>query len=157
MDNKLLTLATLRNIIITTALFFCSLILGACQPMPQESSSTGLCQFEEGPCKKTISGIEIALQIHPAHVPLEEELTLNFSLGSGVIVKDAHIEGINMYMGKTPIMFDSTTERDDQVEGMSFLGSCSEPRMRWQVIVTLQDQLGNERRVTFPFASQKRF
>ncbi len=63
----------------------------------------------------------------------EEELFIRFDLPENYRVKNAWIEGINMYMGKSPVIFDDSPQR-----GVTFLGSCNLDTMQWALYVKLE-------------------
>ncbi|WP_395343238.1 hypothetical protein PN836_002955 [Ningiella sp. W23] len=64
----------------------------------------------------------------------EEELFLNFELPETVKIEDIWIEGVNMYMGKTPVLFEDENAPN---RGVTFLGSCNLDEMQWQLKVQL--------------------
>ena len=55
----------------------------------------------------------------------------------GVKIVNAWIEGVNMYMGKTPIIFEQTPS-----VGITFLGSCNLPEMKWRINIEAQNNEG---------------
>ena len=61
----------------------------------------------------------------------EESVTVNLSVPEGIEIESAWIEGVNMYMGKIPVLLDSDDE--GKWSGWFMLGSCSEPVMKWQL------------------------
>lgn len=68
---------------------------------------------------------------------IEEELFINFNISSGYKIKNAWIEGVNMYMGKTPVIFTEPTDKSN-VEAVTFLGSCSQANMNWQLFIEVE-------------------
>ncbi len=65
----------------------------------------------------------------------EEELFLNFGFPETLQIKNAWIEGVNMYMGKTPILFEDANNRN---RGVTFLGSCNLSEMEWVLYVEFE-------------------
>lgn len=81
--------------------------------------------------------------------PIEVEEEIMFQIASTEIESiQGNITGINMYMGKIPVIF---TETEYGYEGLTFLGACSEPKMEWLLTITAQLHSGNSltRTITF--------
>jgi len=70
----------------------------------------------------------------------EEELYITFELPSTHTVSKAWIEGVNMYMGKTPIMFENPSSN----RGITFLGSCNLNEMTWRMYLVLVNKESGE-------------
>jgi hypothetical protein len=68
---------------------------------------------------------------------VEEELQIKFVTSGDVKIVNAWIEGVNMYMGKTPIIFEQTPS-----VGITFLGSCNLPEMKWRINIEAQNNEG---------------
>lgn len=66
---------------------------------------------------------------------VEQELAIKFTLPAGTRLGKVWIEGKNMYMGKTPVIFDTEANNGGDVSGLTFLGSCNLPEMTWQLNV----------------------
>ncbi|GLR70051.1 hypothetical protein [Agaribacter marinus] len=64
----------------------------------------------------------------------EEELALQFSIPAGYALGTVQIEGINMYMGKTPVLFEDTRR---PALGVTFLGACNLDEMQWKMTFKL--------------------
>lgn len=62
----------------------------------------------------------------------EEELAILFDMPDGVIVKSAQVQGVNMFMGKTPVLFEEGLPENTAV---TFLGSCNLAEMKWVLTV----------------------
>ncbi|BFT30361.1 hypothetical protein D210916BOD24_15370 [Alteromonas sp. D210916BOD_24] len=88
------------------------------------------CQFVNKTCEFLIEGQVAVARFSEAPVP-EESITVSISLPAGRIIESAWIEGINMYMGKIPVLLEKDSQGD--VAGWFMLGSCSEPVMKWQL------------------------
>ncbi len=66
----------------------------------------------------------------------EEPLDITVKLPADLAIKQARIEGANMYMGVIPVLL---SEQSGGVwSGWFMLGSCSEPRMQWQLLIQLE-------------------
>lgn len=68
----------------------------------------------------------------------EESITVNFSLPFSQQIESVWIEGVNMYMGKIPVLLDNDGE--GKWSGWFMLGSCSEPVMKWQLRLNIKDK-----------------
>jgi hypothetical protein len=78
-------------------------------------------------------------------IEVEEELLLTITVPNNTKIEKMWVQGINMYMGKNAIISDSVYVKEEQkvYNARLFLGSCSEPLMRWQLIIqtTSNDEL----------------
>lgn len=70
-------------------------------------------------------------------IEVEEELLLTIAIPNNTKIAKMWVQGINMYMGKNAVLTDSVYLKDDKKvhNARLFLGACSEPAMRWQLIV----------------------
>ncbi len=95
------------------------------------------CQFVNKTCEFLI-GEDVAVARF-SDIPIaEESITLSLSLPANSKVESAWIEGINMYMGKIPVLLES--KANGEWEGWFMLGSCGEPIMKWQLRLNIKDQ-----------------
>lgn len=67
-------------------------------------------------------------------IKVEEEVWAKIYLDSGWKLKRGWIEGVNMYMGKTPLLIEAESEEKNEYEVIFFLGSCTEPQMHWRLV-----------------------
>ena len=114
------------------------------------------CNFdEETQCNLSTSSQKISVS-RAASIELEEENRLTIRMPPELSIRDAWIQGINMYMGKTAIVLDQPTLVDGlhEYQGVFFLGACSEPKMRWQLVVTLQNEEGRKTPFFFNFSTE---
>lgn len=103
------------------------------------------CQFEESTCTVLGSESEFSLSVSPFPIKIEERLIFTLELEPGVTFESAWIQGVNMYMGKIPVLpLDDKLSTTTRLQLESYLGSCSEPKMRWQMILTLSDSTGRQ-------------
>lgn len=111
------------------------------------------CTVESGQCQMTQNGQSVGLQITPETIPLEEELTLRFELPDDLLVRQAWVTGINMYMGKTPVIIESVA--GNITKAVTFLGSCSEPQMQWLLTLDVENQRTKQQQsLYFRFTTQ---
>ncbi|MDB2330110.1 hypothetical protein N9V74_00205 [Alteromonas sp.] len=95
------------------------------------------CTFVNGRCELLIVG-ERAVAIFSDPVETETSITLTLSLSSNITLESAWIEGVNMYMGKVPVLLEK--DSTGVWTGWFMLGSCSEPTMRWQLRLNIKEQ-----------------
>lgn len=141
-----------KNAKITPYLFFLGLVLAVFYGI-YRSSVNSLLQVESecnvGIKKCTFIKNGLAFSIEFMHKPVvEEELFIQFGLPSGWIVEQTWIEGINMYMGQTPVLFEKPAEKIDNKEtivweGVTFLGSCNVSQMRWRLNTVVRNKKTN--------------
>lgn len=84
-----------------------------------------------------------------SQIVVEEEILLSIDLPKGVELQSAWIEGINMYMGKTPIIKEGSTF-------LTFLGSCNLAKMQWRLHLLVENKSGQVTKYSAVFhTSQK--
>ena len=103
------------------------------QQINKRLTNKGDCDITQTSCSFLVQGKTIGVGFLKTPIT-EEELFLDFSLENGLTIKKAWIEGINMYMGKTPIMFEST---NSPLKGVTFLGSCNLREMKWRLYIEI--------------------
>lgn len=76
-------------------------------------------------------------------VQLEEQNPLTLTLPENLILSNIWVQGVNMYMGKTAVIeqHNQIQKNDNIYNLMFFIGSCSEPHMRWQLIIELNNKV----------------
>ncbi|WP_158968910.1 hypothetical protein [Paraglaciecola sp. L3A3] len=86
-------------------------------------------------------------------IELEEELNLLIKVPESVVLHQTWVQGINMYMGKSAVMVESTYSEAGGLAYQSklFLGACSEPDMKWQLVVQTKDSEQNIQSYFFNF------
>jgi len=95
------------------------------------------CNFVNETCEFNVNGNLAIAHFSVPPVP-EESVTVSLTLPQNLIIESAWIEGVNMYMGKIPVLLES--EDNVKWSGWFMLGSCSEPVMRWQLRLNIQGQ-----------------
>lgn len=90
-------------------------------------------------------------------IEVEEELLLTITVPNHTKITQMWVQGINMYMGKNAVMADSIYVEDNKkvYNARLFLGSCSEPAMRWQLIIQTKDAEQSERSWFFNFSTDR--
>lgn len=100
------------------------------------SDITSECEITEESCVfKGKNGI-INVKFLQAPV-IEEELRLKFTVFGDVKIINVWVEGINMYMGKTPVIFE-----DNPNIGITFLGACHLSEMKWRLNIEAENKEG---------------
>ncbi len=92
------------------------------------------CDLSLGKCTFVYGNKEISVNFL-SPIVTEEEILLTFKLPPGFKLTEAWIEGLNMFMGKTPII-------EEAGRYVTFLGSCNLDTMHWQLNVKVEDQNG---------------
>ena len=91
-------------------------------------------------CIVNDQGQQISVQFLQ-NIEVEEEISLTVTVPNNTRIKQMWVQGINMYMGKNAVVVDSVYAKDMKkvYNAHLFLGACSEPKMRWQLIVQTTD------------------
>lgn len=95
------------------------------------------------------SSISVSFSYEPARI--EEMMQVKISSLGDEIVEEVWVEGINMYMGRIPVV---AIKADNIWVGEFFLGSCSEPKMQWQLVVKLRSEAGDLTSIKQTFFSE---
>ena len=102
-------------------------------------------------CKHTnctvLGSDNLELKINSEIIFVEHLYT--FKISSELPIKEVVIEGITMSMGKIPLMINNLNNAKHQYIGEFLLGMCSEPNMKWQFVITFE----NDQKVLLPFHS----
>ena len=90
-------------------------------------------QLEEGPLQVVIL----------EQLVVEELVPVKISLPTSLKINQIHIEGINMYMGKSPVhqisdIYTDLSSVQNEWVGEFFLGSCALAQMEWRMVVQLE-------------------
>ena len=90
-------------------------------------------------------------------IEVEEELLLTITIPKNTNVKKMWVQGINMYMGKSAVLSDYVyvNEGEKVYNARLFLGSCSEPAMRWQLVIQTADANQTEQSWFFNFSTDR--
>lgn len=125
---------------------------------PQCLSSQSVCFVES-----TLGKFDILFD--KAFVRTEENfaITLKASSNKKIMNVEGVIEGVNMFMGKIPVIFEHKTKHDNNVkkleqfstnnlqfEAQTMLGSCSQNKMKWllKLKVTYIDEFEKQKSET---------
>lgn len=108
---------------------------------PNNSDSSKQCHIDLGQeCVLFHNNQEVSVQFLQA-IEVEEELKLKISVPKQFKIVNMWVQGVNMFMGKHSIFTDAVSlELGQRVYSAHlFLGSCSEPKMKWQLIIQTQN------------------
>lgn len=88
---------------------------------------------------------------------VEEELLLTITVPENTHIQKMWVQGINMYMGKSAVLSDSVYVEDGKkvYNARLFLGACSEPKMRWQLIIQTSEDKQTVRSWFFNFSTDR--
>ena len=95
------------------------------------------CNFVNETCEFLIDD-KLAIATFSAMPEAEESVTVKLLVPEGEVIESAWIEGVNMYMGKIPVLLDNNGK--GEWSGWFMLGSCSEPIMKWQLRLNIKDK-----------------
>jgi hypothetical protein len=90
-------------------------------------------------------------------IEVEEQISLSITVPSNTEIKQMWVQGINMYMGKNAVIVESVYAKEMKkvYNAYLFLGSCSEPAMKWRLIIQTVDNNGLEQSWLFNFATNR--
>lgn len=87
------------------------------------------CVLVDNKCEVLKEDLTLSLEFGQTPIP-EEEITLDISISDAYFISNAWVEGVNMYMGKSPIVFENSSK---PTQGLMFLGSCNLDQMQWHL------------------------
>ena len=109
---------------------------------------SNICALGRSPCVIKTPDYQVSITLQNQQVVLEQETFVDIQVKNAQLT-EAWIEGVNMYMGKIPLM----QERDST--HVFFLGSCSEPDMHWRLNIILEDNTGSAHSHYVDFYTQR--
>lgn len=95
------------------------------------------CEFKDNSCFFRVMGYSSSA-FFSTNPEVEEEVTISFVLPPHINITSVWIEGVNMYMGKIPVLVEHKGQ--GVWSGWFMLGSCTEPSMQWRMIVNIEGQ-----------------
>ena len=78
-------------------------------------------------------------KIDPNQPMVEQPIFLSITAPDSVRFELGTIEGVNMSMGYLPVLIEPVS--DQLWRGKILLGACTEPQMRWRVVLPWRDEL----------------
>lgn len=92
------------------------------------------CDLSASSCEFRLENEQISVKFL-SDIVVEEEIFLEFDLSQGLKLEKAWIEGVNMFMGKTPVIKENEAY-------LTFLGSCNLDTMKWRLVFTVTNKKG---------------
>lgn len=96
---------------------------------------------------------KVLVSISPANAPVEEILSWTIKLSGDWKIKHAEVTGLSMSMGTIPLQFKAVAGDGHTYTTEMVLGACTQPRMQWQLQLTLLHATQGEHMVLLPFYS----
>jgi len=103
------------------------------------------CLVVKDRCQFNLGNETLTLRFTP-EPQIEEQLIVDFRGTGASHIQSVFIEGVNMYMGKIPVVQEK--KKEGQWEGWTMLGACSEPDMVWDMVITFEDSTTSRIRFT---------
>jgi hypothetical protein len=95
------------------------------------------CVVQNNRCDFTIAKQKFELSFNQVPIP-EEEISIQLASDQPFEFSKGWIEGVNMYMGKSPFIVESVSP--NRIEGIMFLGSCNLNEMQWHLFLELKEK-----------------
>ena len=95
------------------------------------------CSIQNNSCEFTIDQQKFDVMFLTTPIP-EEEIRFSIQSNREFELISGWVEGINMYMGKSPVIIESTTPTN--VNALLFLGSCNLETMEWQITLNVKNK-----------------
>lgn len=103
-------------------------------------------------CQQTKETHSLEILASVEHVIPENPFTvlLSFSDIDQVQNVTGYLEGVSMYMGKIPLLFEAD-KNNEMYFSNAFVGSCSDPTMHWRIVIDVQyvDEAGQVSKIQF--------
>lgn len=120
------------------------LILSVVYSLNQNKSSIlyeNQCYLESDQCVIQLQNSLVQISVENFPIQIEENISISVEHANQYVMQGGWLEGTNMYMGKTPLFIqNSETKIGTTVhQGNLFIGACSEPSMRWKLVIDLQN------------------
>jgi hypothetical protein len=123
------TMSLILSLLVLAAILSVAVWLQKTPSVP-ENGNDGDCVLDQSDCGFELGKHRATVTLSPRPVPIEEQIHFTFEIPDKYRLEEAHIEGVNMYMGRTIVFID---RQQSPLAGISFLGSCSEPNMQWKL------------------------
>jgi hypothetical protein len=120
----------------STILVVASLLL-ACNSESENNALDSSCN-ENKPSNYS-GGYEISLANEL--ITPEDEFIIQFKAPKHIKINQAKLEGLNMYMGSIPLLFEY---KNGNWQSKAMVGACAEPIMQWQLSLDFIDQTSPE-------------
>jgi hypothetical protein len=101
-------------------------LLLACNSETKKEVAHSSC-IENKPCNYS-GGYQISLENEL--ITPEDEFIIKFKAAKNIKIQQAKLEGINMYMGSIPLLFEY---KNGTWQSKAMVGACAEPIMQWRL------------------------
>lgn len=96
--------------------------------------SAPVCVSHQAADEMCVEHAQMQVALSPNPVVVEQEIAVSLSFHPGWVLERAWVEGVNMYMGKSPLILPAGSQRTSPVQAILFLGACAQPNMHWRII-----------------------
>ncbi|CAM3667105.1 MULTISPECIES: hypothetical protein [Pseudoalteromonas] len=97
------------------------------QSQAASCESNQLCHYKD----------QVKVWLPEPNITPETPFEIHLSVPNGFTVHSAKLEGVIMYMGFIPVLFES---REDILVANTMVGICAERNMTWKLVLVLKDQ-----------------
>lgn len=99
------------------------------------------CYLQSTSCHLTLNDSEVIIGLSEFPLQVEEMSSVTVTHSSHLSLSQGWLEGTNMFMGRTTLFVIDTLTREQTTENHAelFIGACSEPNMRWKLLLDLKD------------------
>lgn len=114
-----------------------------------KSVSEMQCMAQQTPCQFDVEGGRIDVLFDVSKVVAEQafNMSVRYTGNKTINTVNGYMEGVEMYMGKIPLFFESTatspsldnTIKTQVFQGEVLVGSCSAKTMTWKIWLSLTD------------------
>ena len=124
---------------------------------PNQNASTQCSLKETTECELTKQADHMSVQFLQ-NIELEEELKLRITANKNLKIEKMWVQGVNMFMGKTAVLIDSSYQGSNDIihDATLFLGACSEPNMKWQLVIQTANSEQTKQSWFFNFATDRK-
>jgi hypothetical protein len=106
-----------------------------------------VCDMTENTCLFSFQNKDFSIEF-VSSVVVEEEIFIKFDLPQTLKLENAWVEGVNMFMGRTPVM---DAQTDEVGRYVTFLGSCNLEQMQWRLVFQLSNKNGQKQEFSAVF------
>lgn len=121
-----------KNIYTFASLFIISVSAICYQYVNRSINELSTCEIKTKTCTLSQENGEIRIEFLTP-IQTEEEILLNITVPKAIIIEKAWVEGVNMYMGKTPLIRENS-------HYTAFLGSCNAATMTWRLNIQTKNK-----------------
>lgn len=105
----------------------------------KSTAKQGVCYFSNAYCQLSVAGLNLSARLSRSPLP-EEPIDVSIFYPESVAIDSIWLEGVNMYMGKIPVVIDNTITQDAQKvsSGWFMFGACHQPKMEWEIVIKIK-------------------